>query len=76
MLILNLYPSRGVGARKVEDERGPRDSVVLRVPAGDQERVILVTVCEFRGNTVRVGFTAPEDVVVMRQELDTGRIEP
>ena len=76
MLILNLYPSRGVGARGVEDERGPRDSVVLRVPAGDQERVILVTVCEFRGNTVRVGFTAPEDVVVMRQELDTGRIEP
>ena len=72
MLVLKLRPSRGVGSRAVEDPRGPQDSVVLRVPPSAREQVILVTVCEFDGNSVRMGFTARPEVVILRQELDTG----
>jgi len=37
----------------------------IRIPSWD----LTVTVLEIRGNTVRLGFTAPDDVAVYRDEV-------
>lgn len=67
MLVLTLKPSTGKGARPVEDPRGPGDSVVIRVPPGDRERVILVTLSSLGGLDARIGFTSDLDIRIERE---------
>ena len=74
MLVLKVHPSRGPGARVLGDHRGPGDSVQIRVPPGEKERVILVTFLEHAGYAIRLGFTADEDIVVLREELVAGKV--
>ena len=74
MLVLKVHSSRGPGARVLGDHRGPGDSVQIRVPPGEKERVILVTFLEHAGYAIRLGFTADEDIVVLREELVAGKV--
>ena len=45
--------------------RKKNDVVVVTVGGVD----VLVTIAEIRGDRVRIGFTAPQEVSIMRQEL-------
>lgn len=40
-----------------------------RIIIGDGESKITVEVVDIQGNRVRVGVTAPKDVVILREEL-------
>jgi len=42
------------------------ETIVIRTPAGD---VIQVTVLGVKGNQVRIGTAAPENTVILREEL-------
>jgi len=42
------------------------EAIELRLPSGE---VVLVSVVKTKGNTVRIGIDAPEDVHILRQEL-------
>lgn len=67
MLVLSLKPSVGIGSRRVEDPRGPGDSVLLVVPPSGESVKILVTLCSLQGLAARVGITAPSEVEIQRE---------
>jgi len=69
MLIIKLKPSKGLGARKVEDPRGPGDCVRLFVPPGKQERVIVVTLAELCGLAANLGIEADRDIRIEREGI-------
>ncbi len=46
--------------------RRPGETIIIETPAGER---IQVTVLGIKGNQVRVGTEAPEDVQIMREEL-------
>jgi carbon storage regulator len=50
--------------------------LVLSRKSGEEIRIgqdIRITVIEVRGNRVRLGFTLPDDVTVMRSEICQGQ---
>jgi carbon storage regulator len=46
--------------------RRPGESIIIETPAGEQ---IQVTVLGVKGNQVRIGTDAPDDVQILREEL-------
>lgn len=42
------------------------EAIELRLPSGE---VVLVSVVKVKGNTVRIGIDAAQDVHILRQEL-------
>ena len=46
--------------------RRPGEKLILELPNGDR---VAVTVLEVKGNQVRIGTDAPDDVVIVRGEL-------
>jgi len=50
-------------------QRETSQSVVCVVPPSDRETVIHTTIEEIRGGKVRVGTSAPDDVIVDREEI-------
>jgi carbon storage regulator len=46
--------------------RRPGESIIIELPTGER---ITVTVLGVKGNQVRIGTQAPEEVVVLREEL-------
>ena len=42
------------------------ESLVITTPAGER---VTIRICAIRGNTVRVGVTAPRDYEVLREEI-------
>ncbi len=46
--------------------RGREEKVVIQTPQGD----VVITVLAFRGgSSVKLGFTAPRDVLIHREEI-------
>ena len=46
--------------------RRPGETLIIETPAGKQ---IKVTVLEVKGNQVRIGTDAPDDIAIVREEL-------
>ncbi len=46
--------------------RRPGESIIIETPAGER---ITVTVLGVKGNQVRIGTDAPDDISIMREEL-------
>ena len=46
--------------------RRPGETLIIETPAGER---ITVTVLEVKGNQVRIGTDAPDDVSIVREEL-------
>ena len=46
--------------------RRPGESLVIELPSGEQ---IKVTVLGVKGNQVRIGTDAPENITILREEL-------
>jgi carbon storage regulator len=46
--------------------RRPGETIIIELPTGDH---IQVTVLGIKGNQIRVGTDAPDDVVILREEL-------
>ena len=46
--------------------RRPGESIIIETPAGER---IEVAVLGIRGNQVRIGTNAPDDIQIMRDEL-------
>ena len=46
--------------------RRPGEAIVIELPSGE---LIEVTVLGVKGNQVRLGTGAPEDILVLREEL-------
>jgi carbon storage regulator len=46
--------------------RRPGENIITETPAGER---ITVTVLGVKGNQVRIGTDAPEDITIMREEL-------
>ncbi len=46
--------------------RRDSEKIVVRLPDG---RIVAITVCEIRGDKVRLGFEAAADIVIHRQEV-------
>jgi len=46
--------------------RRPGESLIIETPAGE---LIEVTVLEVKGNQVRIGTDAPDEVQILREEL-------
>lgn len=47
------------------------ESIVIRVPPSDVQRVVRITVCNVRNNhAVRIGVDADKDILVLRSELE------
>lgn len=47
-------------------KRNSGESITMTMPDG---RVIVIEVVEIRGDVVKVGIAAPQDVVILRTEL-------
>ena len=46
--------------------RRPGESLIIELPTGEQ---IQVKVLEVKGNQVRIGTDAPDDIAIVREEL-------
>ncbi|MEK7587115.1 MAG: carbon storage regulator [Patescibacteria group bacterium] len=46
--------------------RGPDKKIMVVLPDG---RIIEITVVDTRGDNVRLGFTAPDDILIYREEV-------
>ena len=46
--------------------RRPGESIIIELPSGQQ---IQVAVLGVKGNQVRIGTEAPDDITIMREEL-------
>ena len=46
--------------------RRPGETLIIELPSGEQ---ITVTVLGLKGNQVRIGTDAPDDMTVLREEL-------
>jgi len=46
--------------------RRPGETLIIKLPTGEQ---ITVTVLQVKGNQVRVGTDAPDDIAIVREEL-------
>jgi len=46
--------------------RRPGESIIIETPAG---KLIQVTVLGVKGNQVRIGTEAPDDISIVREEL-------
>ena len=46
--------------------RRPGESIIIETPAGE---LIQVTVLGVKGNQVRIGTEAPDDISIVREEL-------
>jgi carbon storage regulator len=46
--------------------RRPGESIIIELPTGER---ITVTVLGIKGNQVRIGTDAPDDVSIVREEL-------
>ena len=46
--------------------RRPGESLIIKLPAGEK---IAVTVLGIKGNQVRIGTDAPENITILREEL-------
>jgi len=46
--------------------RCPGETLIIETPTGEQ---ITVTVLEVKGNQVRIGTQAPDDIAIVREEL-------
>jgi carbon storage regulator len=46
--------------------RRPGETLIIETPAGEQ---ITVTVLGVKGNQVRIGTDAPDDIAIVREEL-------
>jgi carbon storage regulator len=46
--------------------RRPGESIIIQLPTGEQ---ITVAVLGIKGNQVRIGTDAPENITIMREEL-------
>jgi len=46
--------------------RRPGETLIIETPAGEQ---IKVTVLHVKGNQVRIGTEAPDDIQIVREEL-------
>ncbi len=46
--------------------RRPGESIIIELPTGEQ---IKVTVLGIKGNQVRIGTEAPDDISIVREEL-------
>ena len=46
--------------------RRPGESLIIKLPTGEQ---IKVTVLGVKGNQVRIGTDAPENITILREEL-------
>ena len=46
--------------------RRPGESIIIELPTGEQ---IDVTVLSVKGNQVRIGTDAPDDMAIVREEL-------
>jgi len=42
------------------------ESILIKLPTGEQ---ITVTVLEVKGNQIRIGTDAPDDISIVREEL-------
>ena len=49
--------------------RRPGESLIIELPTGEQ---IQVKVLEVKGNQVRIGTDAPDDIAIVREELLEG----
>jgi carbon storage regulator len=49
--------------------RRPGESLIIETPAGE---LITVTVLGIKGNQVRIGTDAPDDITIVREELLKG----
>ena len=49
--------------------RRPGESLIIELPTGEQ---IQVKVLEVKGNQVRIGTDAPDDIAIVREELMEG----
>ena len=49
--------------------RRPGESLILELPTGER---IKVTVLEVKGNQIRIGTNAPDDIAIVRVELLEG----
>ncbi len=50
--------------------RRKRETVVLEIPPSTEWRTIEVVQCDVRGNVSRLGFVAPDEVNIVRSELN------
>ena len=50
------------------------ESIVFTVPPSDKPTEITVTVVDLRGDKVRLGSTAPNEVTVDREEVHRGKV--
>ena len=46
--------------------RRPGETLIIELPTGEQ---IKVTVLGIKGNQVRIGTAAPDDIAIVREEL-------
>ena len=46
--------------------RRPGESLIIELPTGER---ITVTVLEVKGNQIRIGTDAPDDIAIVREEL-------
>lgn len=49
--------------------RHPGESVIITVPPGDKPQRITVKLIQVRGDRVRLGFDAPREIEVHREEV-------
>jgi carbon storage regulator len=49
--------------------RRPGESIIIELPTGEQ---ITVTVLSVKGNQVKIGTAAPDDIPIVREELLEG----
>jgi carbon storage regulator len=46
--------------------RHPGESIIIELPTGE---LIQVTVLAVKGNQIRIGTAAPDDIAIVREEL-------
>ncbi len=46
------------------------EKVILTIPPSNQERTIEVFIVETYSEKVRLGFTAPKEIIIDREEVD------
>ena len=49
--------------------RHPDERIVIKVPPSNVEQKIIVQLCRLETDRVRLGFDAPVDIEILREEL-------